>query len=102
MLDGRDNVKLPVSSMNPLSANLRKLRRDRGLSQKQLIAQTGITSVKPIETGRIQSPSYDTLVKLAQALDCKVADFYLEPSNDDAKPAKAPARRSSSPRRSAQ
>ena len=88
--------------MNPLSANVRRLRRERGLTQDQLISKTGVTSLRQIETGSIQSPKFRALKKLADVLGVKVADFYLEPSNDDAKPAKAPARRSSSPRRSAQ
>ena len=83
--------------MNYLASNLRRLRIAKGLSQQKLMEASGFTSVKEIERGKIQCPMYPTLEGLALALGVTVSDLFAEP-----KPAKAPARRLSSPRRSAQ
>ena len=62
---------------------VRRIRKERGLSQQALSELAGINKVTlvHIETGK-SSPNVDTLEKLARALDVEVADFFpkAEPS----------------------
>ena len=52
---------------------LRKLRKAKGLTQKQLGEMCGVSesSINRLETG-IRKPGHDLLMKLSQALDCSV------------------------------
>jgi transcriptional regulator with XRE-family HTH domain len=63
--------------------SVRRIRKERGLSQQALSELAGINKVTlvHIETGK-SSPNVDTLEKLARALDVEVADFFpkVEPS----------------------
>ena len=61
----------------PLSKNLRKLRKQRGLSQDRLakladIANNTIIKIEQIEN---KNPTLDTLKKIAKALDISVDDL---------------------------
>lgn len=62
--------------MNHLAENVRRLRKIKEWSQARLIDESGVTSVKRIEVGQIQSPRYPTLDALAKALGVQVADLY--------------------------
>jgi HTH-type transcriptional regulator, competence development regulator len=57
---------------------LRQLRRERQMNQRTLAARVGIdfTYLSKIENGRMDPPSADTIVKLAEALDAD-ADALL-------------------------
>lgn len=50
---------------------LAEARRRSGLTQDQLAAKAGIdqTTISSLETGRKSSPKFDTVVRLAKALD---------------------------------
>ena len=63
-----------------LMENIRRMRREKGLSQQELaeLAGVGQDSISAIETGK-HEPHPRTLRKLAQALDVEVADFFKEP-----------------------
>lgn len=59
--------------------NLKKARRKKGLSQKELAERSGISTrtiecyeqrARPIDGARL-----DTLCELSKALDCKIADI---------------------------
>ena len=56
---------------------LRYLRRDRDMTQEQLSELTDISVhfISRLETGQ-SSPSLETIVKLAKALDVEVAELF--------------------------
>ena len=64
--------------------NLRDLRLKRGLTQQELAAKTGIGQgvISGIESGATQNPRFDTVVKLAEALDCSLSDFLQSDSTE--------------------
>lgn len=59
--------------------NLRKIRKAKKLTMKKLGDMVGVTEsmIGQIETNK-RSPSYETLLKLGEALDCSVADIIGE------------------------
>ncbi len=61
--------------------SVRRIRRERGLSQQELADKAGIgqDSISAIETGK-HEPHPRTLRKLANALGVEVADFFREPA----------------------
>jgi transcriptional regulator with XRE-family HTH domain len=62
-----------VAPVEKVAMRLKKLRRDRGLSQEELAAKAGIsrTYLARLETAR-QDPTLATLEKLAKALRVKL------------------------------
>ena len=56
--------------------NLRKIRKARGLKQKELAKLVGVSesSISQYESGA-KTPSFETALKLAEALDCESADL---------------------------
>jgi transcriptional regulator with XRE-family HTH domain len=62
-----------------LQVNLRRLRERQQLSQTALAERAGLTkaAVNYIERGH-RVPNFDTLERLADALECRVEDFYTE------------------------
>src|SRR5829696_3747972 len=64
-----------------LVENVRRMRREKGLSQQELagLAGVGQDSISAIETGK-HEPHPRTLRKLANALEVEVADFFKEPA----------------------
>jgi transcriptional regulator with XRE-family HTH domain len=60
---------------------LRRIRREKGLSQQELSALAGVgqDSISAIETGK-HEPHPRTLRKLAKALNMEVAEFFKEPA----------------------
>lgn len=57
-------------------ARLRELRKKRHMTQVQLAESTGVPQnhISSMERGTIQ-PTLGTMIRLAVALDCKVADL---------------------------
>jgi len=65
--------------ISPIGKNIKKLRKQKGLSQDRLSKLADIsynTGVK-LEAGSITNPSIDTLQKLAKALNVSV-DYLLK------------------------
>lgn len=68
--------------------NLRAIRKAKKLTMKQLGEMVGVTEsmIGQIETNK-RHPSYETLLKLGEALDCSVEDIISEKNpatiNDD-------------------
>ncbi len=62
-----------MAPVEKVAMRLKKLRRDRGLSQEELAAKAGIsrTYLARLETAR-QDPTLATLEKLAKALRVKL------------------------------
>lgn len=84
---GRDD-----GSLQPVT-RLRAIRLDRGLSQKDLAALTGIPlrSLERVDRGEVDDLPFRWLVNLALALRCGPADL-IEPEWTKWKPDITPAR----------
>jgi len=56
---------------------IRRLRKAKGISQRELAAQVGKTGayIAQLETGARKNPPMDVLKKLAKALDVPVAEL---------------------------
>lgn len=56
--------------------NIRKMRKEKGLTQEELAEKIGVKqgAISQFECGVIQ-PSVNTLVKIANVLDCSVDDL---------------------------
>jgi len=68
---------MKVSSNNFLRENIRKYRKQKGLSQDRLtkMADITLTTLVKIENGINDNPTLNTLTKLADALDVSIADL---------------------------
>lgn len=62
--------------------NLRKLRKAKGLTQKQLGKLAGVSEsmISQLEKGK-RAPSFEVALKLAEALDCESADLVSTRTN---------------------
>ena len=63
--------------MVTLATRLRRLRRERLLTQQQLSDRAGLgpNEVSRIESGAVKNPRFDTIRKLAAALDVPPEDL---------------------------
>ncbi len=54
------------------------VRTAKGYSVRELAHKSGVSSsaINYIENGK-RSPSLDTLIKLSNALDCRIEDLYM-------------------------
>ena len=62
-----------------MKSNLKKIRESRGLTQAELANKTGV-NLRLIQhyeqmTKNINKAAVDTVIKLAQGLNCKVAEI---------------------------
>lgn len=66
-----------VEQARRLSAALRALREQAGLSQEQLAARAelSVATVRKIETAAVVEPGYFTVLALIQALGATIEDF---------------------------
>lgn len=62
--------------------NLRKLRKAKHLTQKQLGALVGVSEsmISQMESGK-KLPSFEVALKLGEALDCESTDFFSQKTN---------------------
>ena len=62
--------------------NLKKLRKAKGLRQNELAKLVGLSesAISQIESGK-RKPSYETLLKIAEALDCESSDLLSTRTN---------------------
>jgi len=60
-----------------VAKNIKKLRKEKGLSQDRLsrLADVSHATIIKIESGGIQSPTIDTVQKIAKALGVGVEDL---------------------------
>lgn len=60
-----------------IAKNIRKYRKQRGLSQDKLsrLADISHATIIKIESGGIQSPTIDTIQKIAKALNISLDDL---------------------------
>jgi len=63
--------------ISQIGKNLKKLRKQKGLSQDRLskLADISYNTVIKLESGGITNPSIDTLQKLTKALNVSVDDL---------------------------
>ena len=66
-----------MSKTTTIAKNIKKYRKERGLSQDKLsrLADVSHATIIKIESGGIQSPTIDTVQKIAEALDVGVDDL---------------------------
>lgn len=66
--------------------NLRRLRDDRGLTQEQLAAKSGVSrvTIARIESGLVPSPGLDVMTSLASALACPLQTLFAGPQETPA------------------
>lgn len=60
-----------------LQGKLKEYRKKHNLTQRELASKVGVTPayVALIETGSRKNPSYNTLQKIAKALDISIAEL---------------------------
>lgn len=63
--------------ISTVAKNIRKHRKQRGLSQDKLsrLADVSHATIIKIESGGIQSPTIDTVQKIAKALDISLDEL---------------------------
>ena len=66
-----------LDEKSTISKNIKKLRKQRGLSQDKLskLADISHNTIIKIESGAIQSPTVDTASKIAKALGVSLDDL---------------------------
>jgi transcriptional regulator with XRE-family HTH domain len=66
-----------MSKTTPIAKNIKKYRKERGLSQDKLarLADVAHATIIKIESGGIQSPTIDTVQKIAKALGVGLEDL---------------------------
>lgn len=75
------------ASRRLIARNIRRLRTAVGLSQEALAVDAGIdrSYMSRVERGTV-SVGVDVLERVADALGCKVAEFFLEPAEGGDEP----------------
>ena len=65
------------SEKSTIAKNIKRLRKQRSLSQDKLpkLADISHNTIIKIESGAIQSPTMDTAQKIAKALDVSLDDL---------------------------
>ena len=66
-----------AKAISTIAKNIRKHRKERGLSQDKLsrLANISHATIIKIESGGIQSPTIDTVQKIAKALGVGLEDL---------------------------
>ena len=66
-----------MSKTTTIAKNIKKYRKEKGLSQDKLarLADVAHATIIKIESGGIQSPTIDTVQKIAKALGVSLEDL---------------------------
>lgn len=66
--------------MNNQILNIKQYREEKHLTQAELSEKSGVARslINQLETGKRTFANSKTLQKLADALDCKISDFFTE------------------------
>jgi len=66
-----------AKTISTITKNIKKHRKEKGLSQDKLsrLADVSHATIIKIESGGIQSPTIDTVQKIAKALDIGLEDL---------------------------
>ena len=73
----------PRGTSETLGPRVRRLRRDAGLTLKELAARTGLafSTIAKVETGQI-SPTYENIIRLANGLGVDVTELFASPTQE--------------------
>ena len=65
------------NKLSTIAKNIKKLRKEKGISQDKLskLADISHNTIIKIESGAIQSPGIDTAQKIAKAFGVKIDDL---------------------------
>ncbi|MAE10075.1 MAG: DNA-binding protein [Candidatus Marinimicrobia bacterium] len=65
------------NTISTVAKNIKRYRKEKGLSQDKLarLADISHAAIVKIESGGIQSPSIDTVQKIAKALEVGIEDL---------------------------
>lgn len=65
------------NKISPIAKNIKRLRKEKGLSQDRLskFADISHNTIIKIESGAIKSPTIDTVQKIAKALGVSLDDL---------------------------
>ncbi len=71
--------KSAIKASKQLSTRVRQLRKEMGASQRELAQLSGISfsAISKIENNQL-SPTYDSLVRLANGFNCDITDLFNE------------------------
>ena len=69
-----------------IGARIREVRRQKSIGQREMARRLGMDSgsYNKIEMGKIKSPRFETMVKIAEALDVSVGAFMPEQESNRA------------------
>lgn len=61
---------------------IKEFREKENITQRQLAEKSGVSQnlIARLESGELTNTTAETLTKLSKALNCKVADIFLEES----------------------
>lgn len=73
----------PREKSETLGPRVRRLRRDAGLTLKELGARSGLafSTIAKVETGQI-SPTYENIIRLANGLGVDVTELFASPTQE--------------------
>ncbi len=74
-------MSVPSTLPEILSRNIRRLREARGLSQAELVARAGKTSVAMVESAGRKWPRPETIEAIADALGVPVVMLFADPDH---------------------
>lgn len=62
-----------------MTINLKQVRQERAITQTELAEKSGISrvTISKIESGAKKVVTSDTMLKLAKALGCSMADIFM-------------------------
>ncbi len=62
-----------------MQTKIKDFREKRGITQEELAKKSGIsrTTISSLENGILNNTTNTTMVKIAEALNCKVSEIFL-------------------------
>jgi len=62
-----------------MKIKLKEIREKKGITQEELAARSGVsrTTISDLENEKIESTTNGTMLKIAEALNCKINDIFL-------------------------
>lgn len=62
-----------------MKIKLKEIREKKGITQEELSVKSGVsrTTISDLENEKIESTTNGTMLKIAEALNCKIKDIFL-------------------------
>ena len=59
--------------------NIKRVREEKGMTQEQLAEKANVNRslLNQLETGKLKNTSINTLQKIADTLNCKIAELFI-------------------------